>query len=44
MPQIILTALLILAAAALCGAAMLAKSEMELLDQNGDPIEQDEQP
>lgn len=40
--HIILTALLILAVAAVFTAAMMAKSEMDKLDQNGDPIDQDE--
>lgn len=40
--KLLITALLILAVAAVFAAAMLAKSEMDQLDQNGDPIDQDE--
>lgn len=40
----ILTGLFIIAVVALATAGWLAKAEMDTRDQNGDPIEQDEQP
>lgn len=44
MTHLFALALLACGVAALAAAGWLAKSEMDALDENGDPIEQDEQP
>lgn len=43
MPHPIITGLILLAVAAVATAGWLAKSEMDNRDENGDPIEKDEQ-
>lgn len=40
----LITGLICIAAVGVFAAAMLAKAEMDTRDQNGDPIDQDEQP
>lgn len=40
----LITGLICIAAVGAFAAGMLAKAEMDTLDQNGDPIDQEEQP
>lgn len=44
MKYTLITALIGLAIVVVMIVGLMAKSEMDLLDQNGDPIEQDEEP